>query len=122
MIGRGAIRNPWLFQQIRDATEGRPVYQPTLRDLRAYVDRLYAETRVPHLNEAANIAKLKKTMNFVGQGIGPDEAFLHIIRRAATEREFFGACDEFLNNDEPFADEPPARALTCKRSEAIPYR
>lgn len=118
MIGRGAIRNPWLFQQIRDDAEGRSVFRPTLRDLRAYIDILYAETRISHLNEAANIAKIKKAMNFIGQGIGPNESFLHAIRRVATEREFFGACDDYLNSDAPFPDEPPVRALTCKRSEA----
>ena len=120
MIGRGAIRNPWLFQQIRDDVAGRPVFQPTLRDLRAYIEHLYAETRLPHLNEAANVSKLKKYMNFIGQGIGPDEAFLHDIRRAATEAEFFGICDRHLATDAPFPAEPPVRALLCNRSESLP--
>ena len=120
MIGRGAIRNPWLFQQIRDDAAGRPVFRPTLRDLRAYLDVLYRETRVAHLDAATNVAKLKKYMNFIGQGIGEEDAFLHGIRRAATEEEFFGLCDRFLDNDEPFPDEPPVRALTCKRSEGLP--
>jgi len=119
MIGRGAVRNPWLFGQIRDGLAGRPVFQPTLRDLRAYIERLYAETRLPKLDEAANVAKLKKYMNFIGQGIGEDEAFLHDIRRAQTEHEFFGACDRYLDNDEPFPAEPRIRALRCERSEAM---
>jgi len=119
MIGRGAIRNPWLFQQIRDDADGRPIYQPTLRDLRCYIDFLYRETSVPHLNEATNVSKMKKYMNFIGQGIGENEAFLHGIRRAASELEFFGLCDQYLNNDEPFPAEPPIRALTCTRSEAL---
>lgn len=119
MIGRGAVRNPWLFGQIRDGLAGRPVFQPTLRDLRAYIERLYAETRLPKLDEAANVAKLKKYMNFIGQGIGEDEAFLHDIRRAQTEREFFGVCDRHLDNDKPFPAEPQTRALRCERSEAM---
>jgi len=121
MIGRGAIRNPWLFQQIRDASEGRPVFQPTLRDLRGYIEHLYAETRLPHLSEAANVSKLKKYMNFIGQGVDPEEAFLHAVRRAATEREFFALCDRYLESDAPFASEPSARALLCSRSEALPH-
>jgi len=119
MIGRGAIRNPWLFQQIRDDADGKPVFEPTLRDLRGYIDHLYAETRIPHLDEGNNISKLKKYLNFIGQGIGPDEAFLHGIRRAATEREFFDLCDAHLNHDTPFPAEPPVRALLCNRSEAL---
>ena len=120
MIGRGAIRNPWVFQQIRDDAEGRPVFQPTLRDLRVYIDHLYAETRIPRLDEAANVSKLKKYMNFIGQGIGPEEAFLKGIRRAATEQEFFRLCDTHLLNDAPFPAEPAVRALLCTRSEGLP--
>ncbi len=119
MMGRGAIRNPWLFQQIRDAEAGRPVFHPSLRDLRAYIAHLYAETRVPHLNEPANVAKLKKYMNFIGQGIGEGDQFLHEIRRAALEKEFFEICDRHLDRDEPFPAEPKIRALRCERSETL---
>jgi len=119
MIGRGAIRNPWLFQQIRDDALGRTVFEPTLRDLRGYIDHLAAETRQPGLNESDSISKLKRYMNFIGQGIGPEEAFLSGIRRAATEKEFLDLCDRHLNNDAPFPAEPPVRALLCSRSEAL---
>ena len=101
MIGRGAIANPWLFQQIRDDAEGRVPFQPTLRDLRSYIDLLYAETRLPHLGERPNISKLKKYLNFIAPGIGPDDAFLHRVRRVATEQEFFALCDEYLESDAP---------------------
>lgn len=120
MMGRGAIRNPWLFQQIRDDAAGRPVFQPTLRDLRAYIAHLYEATRLPHLNEATNVARIKKYMNFIAQGIGEDEAFLHAVRRAASEREFFALCDAHLDSDAPFPAEPPVRALICNRSETLP--
>lgn len=119
MIGRGAIRNPWLFSQIRDAYEGREPYAPTLRDLRAYIDHLFAETRLPHLSEAANVAKMKKYMNFIGQGIGEEEAFLRQIRRAQTEEQFRTLCDEHLSSDELFPPEPGQRALLCSRSERL---
>lgn len=119
MLGRGAIRNPWVFQQIRDDAEGRAVLAPTLRDLRSYIDHLYTAIRLPHLNEAANVARIKKYMNFIGQGIGPEETFLHGIRRVATEQEFFALCDAHLDSDAPFPAEPPVRALLCTRSEAL---
>lgn len=32
MIARGAMGNPWLFRQIKDAMAGREIYQPTLHD------------------------------------------------------------------------------------------
>lgn len=122
MLGRGAIRNPWLFQQIRDDAQGIPYFKPTLRDLRGYIDHLSAETRLPHLNEEESVSRLKRYMNFIGQGIGPDEAFLHAIRRAASEKEFLGLCDRHLDSDEPFPAEPAQRALLCTRSEALETR
>ncbi|HWL52884.1 MAG TPA: tRNA-dihydrouridine synthase family protein [Chthoniobacteraceae bacterium] len=120
MIGRGAIRNPWLFSQIRDAFEGRTPYEPTLRDLREYVEILFNATRLPQLSEALNVAKMKKYMNFIGQGIGEEERFLYLIRRAKTEAEFWSLCDEYLDHDLPFPAEPPVRALLCSRSERLP--
>ena len=74
MIGRGAIRNPWLFQQIRDAHAGKPPFQPTLRDLRGYIEALYEGTRHPDFREKLHVAKMKKYLNFIGQGIGADAA------------------------------------------------
>src|SRR5277367_6729253 len=48
MIGRGAIRNPWLFAQIREAWSGGEIgTRPTLVDLRQYINRLDQETRLP---------------------------------------------------------------------------
>ena len=111
MIGRGAIRNPWLFQQIRDDAAGRPVFQPTLRDLRGYIAHLYEAIRLPHLNETATVARFKKYLNFIAQGITSDEAFLHQIRRVATEKELFILCDRHLDTEVPFSAEPRARAL-----------
>jgi len=128
MIGRGAIRNPWLFDQIRQAWAGEPVYQPTLRDLRGYVEALYAETGHEGFRETDHVAKMKKYLNFIGQGVDGEreqegaESFLDAMRRAGTAREFFAVCDRFLDRDGTVPDEPPAGALFCPRSEALAAR
>ncbi|MDQ5977778.1 MAG: tRNA-dihydrouridine synthase, partial [Verrucomicrobiota bacterium] len=101
MIGRHAIRNPWIFRQTRELLVGGPaslraVFQPTLADVREYVDRLYRETRTPEIPEAAHVAKMKKYLNFVGQGVDPDGKFLFDMRRAMTEAELFAVCDRHL--------------------------
>src|SRR6185436_14578507 len=41
MIGRGAIRNPWLFDQIRRHLRAEEVPLPTGRDLLQYVQALW---------------------------------------------------------------------------------
>jgi nifR3 family TIM-barrel protein len=38
---RGAIGNPWLFQQARDLAAGRTIRQPTLREQREVIERHY---------------------------------------------------------------------------------
>ena len=39
MIGRGVIRNPWLFAQIRQHRRGEPIALPTGRDVLGYIAR-----------------------------------------------------------------------------------
>lgn len=90
MIGRGAIRNPWVFRQIRDGMEGHPVTYPIGRDVLAYVEALYESGCSSDAPEHSQVQKMKKYMNFLGEGIGPD--FLHAIRRVTTRRDFFAIC------------------------------
>ncbi len=96
MIGRHAIRNPWIFAQTRDRLAGRPVRPATRGDVRGYVDRLYRETRRADGAWYDHVARAKKYLNFVGQGIDPDGAFLHAMRRTRTEAELMAVCDAFL--------------------------
>ncbi len=112
MIGRGAIRNPWIFSQIRELCDtGQVQTQPTLRDLRAYVEKLYRETMPDTLPGKIRVAKMKKYMNFIAQKIDPEDHFLHEIRRCPDEVTFFRTCDQYLDSDAPFEAETPERHL-----------
>jgi nifR3 family TIM-barrel protein len=108
MIGRHAIRNPWIFRQVRESLAGEPIFAPTLADVRAYIAHLYEETRTPQIPESAHVAKMKKYLNFVGQSVDGEGAFLHDMRRAMTEAELFAVCDRHLLADPTklFALEP----------------
>jgi tRNA-dihydrouridine synthase len=111
MIGRGVIRNPWLFRQIREQRRGQSVFRPTGRDVLAYVHALYEAVSTPGIRESAQINNLKKYMNFIGLGVEPTGEFLHGVRRATTCAEFFALCRQFLDHDEPMALEPFPIAL-----------
>jgi tRNA-dihydrouridine synthase len=112
MIGRGAIRNPWIFNQIRELYEtGSVQTKPTLRDLRLYVEMLYRNTMPDTLPGKIRVAKMKKYMNFIAQKIDPEDRFLHEIRRCPDETDFFKTCDRYLDSDEPFEAETPERHL-----------
>lgn len=130
MIGRGAIRNPWLFHQIRQRlgvaqasrpcgsegslqgadSHGRdaraPMFVPRGHDVLAYVRALYDAVCSPDVTELAQVQKMKKYMNYFGVGVDAEGKFLHQIRRVTTQAEFFRACEEFLNHDRPMPLEP----------------
>jgi tRNA-dihydrouridine synthase len=108
MIGRHAIRNPWIFRQIRALQSGAPPPRITLGDVREYIDRLYRATSTAALPEQAHVNKMKKYLNFVGQSVDPAGAFLHDMRRTASEAELFNVCDRHLlaSPDQIFSDEP----------------
>src|SRR3954451_23467701 len=106
MIGRGVIRNPWLFRQIREQRRGEPIFHPRGRDVLAYIHELYDAVGVRGLRESSQVQNMKKYMNFIGMGVEPTGEFLHRIRRVNTEPDFYSLCAEFLNHDEPMPLEP----------------
>ena len=139
MIGRGGIRNPWLFDQIRAQLRGEKLKLTSGRDVLAYVRELWeseitpacvaeagvptslpdsptagnqiltgntSARRRPGVKESAQVERMKKFMNFIGEGVG--EQFLHDIRRVATTADFFRVCEDYLNHNEPLTLEPDA--------------
>lgn len=106
MIGRGAIRNPWLFGQIRQYRRGEPVLQPNGHEVFRYVMALYDAVCSPDVCEASQVQKMKKYMNYLGMGVEASGQFLHQIRRVTTKADFVRLCEEFLDHDEPMPLEP----------------
>ncbi len=106
MIGRGAIRNPWLFDQIRAQLRGEKIKLPVGRDVLNYIHELWDNEITPGVRESAQVQRMKKFTNFIGEGIAPK--FLHDIRRVAATVDFWRVCEEFLNHDEQMTLEPPS--------------
>jgi tRNA-dihydrouridine synthase len=114
MIGRGAIRNPWLFLQIRQHLAGEALFMPRGRDVLHYVHALFGAVLPPALPERGKVQKMKRYMNFIALGIDPTGEFLHLVRRVSTRAEFFDLCARFLDHDEPMPLEPfPLTLKSC---------
>ena len=94
MIGRGAIRNPWIFEQIRRHRRGDVFQEPAGSDIRAYIGSLYDAVCTPGVPESAQVQKMKKYLNYIGESLEPTGRFLHEIRRVTTRADFFRVCDE----------------------------
>ncbi len=110
MIGRHAIRNPWIFRQIREYLSGVAMFVPELQDVRIYVDWIFDATNEPDLSESRHLGRMKKLLNFVGLGVDPEGEFLRTMRRAKTRQELLSICDTYMVDDsqasQPFALEP----------------
>jgi len=110
MIGRGAIRNPWIFRQVRERSLGVPVFQPRLRDVWNYIERLNLAKINILPEERYRIAHLKRYLIFIGEGVDGDGEFLHHVRRVRSESELFAVCHRYLldggKEDQIFSDEP----------------
>jgi len=106
MIGRGAIRNPWMFQQIRDHLADKLPFVPCGRDVLGYVRSLWESSIKPETRESSQVMHMKRFMNFLGLGVDAEGKFLHHIRRAKTKAEFFTICESHLDHNEPTPLEP----------------
>jgi len=106
MLGRGAIRNPWLFHQIRQHQRSEPLFVPRGYDVLAYVRQLYEAVCSPEAREISQVQKMKKYMNYIGLGVEPTGEFLHEIRRVTTRADFFNVCQRHLDHDQPMPLEP----------------
>ena len=106
MIGRGAIRNPWLFDQVRAQLNGAEIKLASGRDVLNYIRTLWDHEITPGVKETAQVQRMKKFMNFIGEGIGGP--FLHEIRRAATASDFFRTCENHLDHDRRLTLDPEA--------------
>ena len=127
MIGRSAIRNPWVFRQIRELQSGREIFRPKLGDLYDYVEDLYRSLGKPGIPETRLVARMKKFLNFVGLSVDSQGGFLHAMRRSKTRSELFGICDDYMKKKgreeedfslEPFAHLARPKIKAC--SEGLP--
>jgi tRNA-dihydrouridine synthase C len=121
MIGRGAIRNPWIFSQLTAAFEKSPAPIPSYRDLWEYVLELSAEIarETPKFNPLAHVQRMKKTLAYISHGLEGD--FEYDMRRARTPEEFEQICSKHLDHELPLPAKPPRDSkLFCGFESLIP--
>jgi tRNA-dihydrouridine synthase B len=120
MIGRAAIRNPWIFAQTRQCLSGQPITPVTLAEVRQYIDRLHRATTTPTVAEPARVSHLKMYLNYIGQSVDAAGGFLQEMRRCRTEAELFQVSDRYLLTDpeREFSPEPYPGLLARPSTEA----
>jgi len=99
MCGRHAVRNPWIFRQLREMFAGTPdekIFAPRLGDVFNYIRELETCVADDAQTPARAAARMKKFLNFIGTGVDSDGAFLHAVRRAESPTEIFKISEKFL--------------------------
>ena len=99
MIGRSAIRNPWIFKQIRQLATGAPMTLPTYQDLYLYIQKLYEVFYKAEVPEIKQVARLKKFLNFIGLSVDQEGQFLYHSRRAKSRLDLDRICQIYLIED-----------------------
>lgn len=122
MIGRSAIRNPWIFQQVRQHLSGQPITKVTLADVRGYIDRLSNTTMALTVPRRAQVSYMKMYLNYIAQSVDPAGGFLQDMRLAQTDADLYGVCDRYLlgNPDQEFSLEPYPGLVARPSCEAVP--
>lgn len=122
MMGRHAIRNPWLFRQWREFQNGKTVFEPTLGDVRQYIDDLWGTLLDPVKPKKYQLGYLKKFLNFVGQSVDPDGGFLKAMRHSREPDDLWRVADAWLveegRAEQPFPSEPYVGVIARPSREA----
>jgi tRNA-dihydrouridine synthase len=105
MIGRGAIRSPFLFHQIRQQLRGEPVTIPTGRELLAYIRALWQSQANFDKPELMRCERMKKFLNYFNEGV--TAPFWYDIRCIKTEADFHRVCHAHFDHDRAITMEPP---------------
>ncbi len=99
MVGRWAIGNPWIFNQIRQALRGEPIAPVPLVEVRDYIDRLWQTPYSEKFPVRSRIGYLKMFLNYIALSVDAEGHFLRLMRQTSTEVEMFNLCDRFLLTD-----------------------
>ena len=108
MIGRHAVRNPWIFRQIKELKENKKMFEPTLADVYEYVEKIHGHIIKTNPQIRYADGRMKKFLNFVALGVDESGVFLNEMRRARGVCEIFEICKKHMlsNPAKPFAPEP----------------
>jgi len=114
LIGRGAMANPWIFRQIEDAMQGRPIFEPTLADKRAILHEYFDMLR-EDMPETPAINRMKQLAGQFTRGLQGGALFRTSIYHSHTVEEVLDRIEEYfeaIESGRPYYGEagPPINA------------
>jgi tRNA-dihydrouridine synthase len=99
MVGRWAIANPWIFNQIRQVLRLEAIVPVPLVEVRNYIDRLSQTPNSATMPVRARVGYLKMFLNYIALFVDTEGHFLRLMRQTSTEVELLNLCDRVLLAD-----------------------
>jgi nifR3 family TIM-barrel protein len=96
MIGRPALRNPWIFRQIDELSRGVTPFHPNGADVRAHLDWVLTRYRREFPERRDFVGPLKEMVNWLGRALPDAATRLRPLLRLATEAELLNECDSLF--------------------------
>ena len=97
MIGRPALRNPWIFEQMSQMRAGIPTTRPTGADLVAYLEELievFEQTLSPH----RRLGALKEHVSYLGRAVPDGGTFAKRAVRLESTAGILGLARDHLRD------------------------
>jgi tRNA-dihydrouridine synthase B len=95
MIGRGAMANPWIFQQIAQLRRGEPVFEPTAADKYELLRR-YALMCHEEMPERLALNKLKQLIGQFSVGLSGSAHLRESVHRSTALDEALGHLEAYF--------------------------
>jgi tRNA-dihydrouridine synthase B len=98
MLGRPALRNPWIFRQLAELLAGREPFRPSGADLAQHLRRL-AHAFATHAEEPSHSAlgPLKEQLGYLCRGVPDGATVQRRLQRLPTLELLLEAADETLS-------------------------
>jgi nifR3 family TIM-barrel protein len=114
MIGRGALRNPWIFEQIEALVRGLPVPRPSGDDVLGHFDALAA--MFDELAPGRTVGLLKEQLRYLCRVVPDSADLLRSTMRASALPEMRAIVAERLAGERPEALDLGAEGGQLERS------
>ncbi len=99
MIGRPAMRNPWIFQQVEDLRRGRDPFSPDGAALCSHLRQVAARYEVAFpRRKHGSLGPLKELISYVGRAVDADRTFLRSVLRLQQVEEILDHCEQYLGS------------------------
>jgi tRNA-dihydrouridine synthase B len=95
MIGRAAIKNPWIFRQIAERRAGRPLAEPSLEDRRALILHHFSLLREGE-DEGVALHKIRTFTGWYTHGLPDGRALRQRINSLGSIAEFIDAIEGYF--------------------------